>query len=90
MLIVPIENFNGYFIADTGQVFCNKGKGARANSKPKDLYEIAPRVARNGYTRVYMRSSVTNKRVDRYIHRLSPSCPALVRRPLSAGDTGLF
>ena len=70
MLILPIENFNGYFITDTGKVLCNKGKGARHNSKPKDLYEILPRAARNGYARVYMRNSVTNKRVDRYIHRL--------------------
>lgn len=70
MNIKPLAEFKGYFITDTGKVLCNLGKGARENSAPKDLYELRPRIARNGYLRVYMRNSVTNKRMDRYVHRL--------------------
>ena len=71
-MIKPIKDFDGYFISDSGTVFCNLGKGNRRDKVKKsvDLYPISPRIARNGYTRVYMRNTKTNKRVDRYIHRL--------------------
>ena len=34
------------------------------------MHEIRPRIAKNGYLRVYCRQSSTNKRKDLYIHRL--------------------
>lgn len=34
------------------------------------MYEIKPRFTKNGYTRIYVRNDLTNKRVDLYIHRL--------------------
>lgn len=69
-MIVPIKDFNGYFISDNGKVYCNLGKGNRDKNKRCEMYEVKPRAARNGYTRVYMRQSSTNKRVDKYVHRL--------------------
>ena len=69
-MIVPIKDFDGYFISNDGKVYCNLGKGNRNRNKRCELYEIKPRLARNGYTRIYMRQTSTNKRVDRYIHRL--------------------
>lgn len=65
----PIEDFEGYFIVDDGRVFCNLGKENRNKDKRVAMYEIKPRVARNGYLRVYMRQTSTNKRKD-MIHRL--------------------
>lgn len=69
-MLKPIEDFDGYFISDDGIVYCNLGKGNRRNNKTVDLYPIKPRYTKTGYTRVYMRNSKTNKRVDRYVHRL--------------------
>ena len=69
-MIKPIENFDGYFISDDGVVYCNLGKGNRRNDKTVDLYPIKPRLTKNGYARVYMRNTETNKREDRYVHRL--------------------
>lgn len=71
-MIKEIENFDGYFISDNGEVLCNLGRGNRrkANSKKTELYSIKPRLTKNGYARVYMRDMETNKRVDRYVHRL--------------------
>lgn len=69
-MIKPIENFNGYYISDDGKVYCNLGRGNRDKSIRIEMYEIKPRLTRNGYARVYMRNSVTNKRQDAYIHRL--------------------
>ena len=65
-----IKDFDGYYITPQGKVYCNLGKGNRDRNKRCELYEIKRRKARNGYLRVYMRNSVTNKRVDKYIHRL--------------------
>lgn len=69
-MIKPIEDFDGYFISSEGKVYCNLGKGNRDRNKRCDMYEVNPRITRNGYLRVYMRQNSTGKRVDRYIHRL--------------------
>lgn len=69
-MIKAIKDYNGYFISDTGQVFCNLGKGNRGNGKTVPLYEIKPRLTKTGYCRVYARNSATGKRKDLYIHRL--------------------
>lgn len=66
----PIENYNGYFISDEGNVYCNLGKGNRKNGKTVELYRLKPRPTKNGYLRVYMRNTETDKREDKYIHRL--------------------
>lgn len=68
--IKAIEGFDGYFITKDGEVFCNLGKGCTNRDKRVEPYKIKPRKAKNGYLRVYMRNDKTNKRVDRYIHRL--------------------
>ena len=72
-IIKPIEGFDGYFISNLGKVYSNLGKGRRDRSIRVELYEVKPRPGRTGYMRVYMRDSQTNKRVDRYIHRLVAS-----------------
>lgn len=69
-MIKKITNFDGYFISSEGKVFCNLGKGNRRNGVTTDLYEIKPRLSKNGYTRIYARESSSNKRKDLYIHRL--------------------
>lgn len=69
-MIVPIKDFDGYFISNDGKVYCNLGKGNRNRCKRCEMYEIKPRSARNGYIRVYMRQTSTSKRVDKYVHRL--------------------
>lgn len=69
-MVKEIDGFTGYFISDDGKVYCNLGKGNRRNGHTVDLYEIKPRLTKNGYARVYMRCDKTGKRVDRYIHRL--------------------
>lgn len=69
-MIIPIKDFDGYFISSDGKVYCNLGKGNRNKDKRCDMYEVKPRLAKNGYMRVYMRQTSTNKRVDKYIHRL--------------------
>lgn len=66
----PIYDFDGYFISDTGKVYCNLGKGNRRNGNTVEVYEIKPRLTKNGYARVYCRQISTNKRKDLYIHRL--------------------
>ena len=71
-MIAKIPNYDGYFISDDGVIYCNLGKGNRRDKCNKEvpLYSIKPRKARNGYLRVYMRNINTNKREDKYIHRL--------------------
>ncbi|MGL4801876.1 MAG: HNH endonuclease signature motif containing protein [Cetobacterium sp.] len=70
--MIPIKDFDGYYITKEGKVFCDLGRGNKDRSRVKrcEPYEINPRVARNGYMRVYMRNTVNFKRYDRYIHRL--------------------
>ena len=68
-----IKDFDGYFISDDGTVWCNLGRGYRGKKSNRDrveLYPLKPRPSKNGYLRVYMRQTSTNKRVDRYVHRL--------------------
>lgn len=68
--IKKIEGYTGYFIATNGKVYCNLGKGNRNKNKTVDMYEIKPRLTKNGYARIYARNDLTNKRKDLYIHRL--------------------
>ena len=71
--LAEIKNFKVYFISNHGKVYCNLGRGCRRdkeNHKITELYEIKPRPTKNGYMRVLMRSNETNKRTDRYVHRL--------------------
>lgn len=70
MNIKPIIDFDGYYISDEGKVYSDLGKGCRDRAKRVELYEIKPRLTKNGYCRVCMRQQSTNKRVDKYIHRL--------------------
>lgn len=71
-VIVPIKDFDGYFISENGKVYCNLNKGSRKrdNNIDKELHEIMPRLTKNGYDRVYLRQTSTNTRKDLYIHRL--------------------
>lgn len=71
-ITVKIKDFDGYFVSMDGTIWCNLGKGCRTDivDKRTKLYEVKPRIARNGYLRVCMRQTSTGKRVDRYIHRL--------------------
>ena len=70
-MLKPIKDFDGYFISSEGKVFCNLGKGNRRKTdRTVELYEVKPRPGKTGYMRVYMRNIVTNKRIDKYIHRL--------------------
>lgn len=69
-MLKAIENYTGYFISDDWKVYCNLGKGNRDKTKTVELYEINPRLTKNGYARVYIRNTKTWKRKDLYIHRL--------------------
>lgn len=80
-MIKPIPEFDGYFISDDGKVYSNLGKGNRRNNKTVPLYEIKPRLTKHGYCRVYMRHTLTGKRMDRYIHRLVAE--AFIPNPLN-------
>ena len=68
--IKKIDDFKGYYISKNGKVYCELGKGNRDKNKTVKLYEIKPRLTRNGYCRIYARQNSTNKRKDLYIHRL--------------------
>ena len=70
MNIKPIINFDGYYISEDGKVYCDLGKGNRDRLKRTDMYEIKGRPTKGGYLRVCIRNIKTNKRVDKYIHRL--------------------
>lgn len=65
-----IEDFDGYYITDSGEVWCDLGQGRRDRSIRVEPYQIKPRLTRNGYARVYARQTSTGKRKDLYIHRL--------------------
>lgn len=65
-----IENYDGYFISNKGNVYSELGRGNRHKGNIKELTKLKPRLSKNGYERVYMRNSITNKRKDEYIHRL--------------------
>lgn len=67
----PIPNFDGYFITEEGKVFCNLGMGPiKTRVQTSVLREVKPRPGKTGYMRVYMRDSLSQKRKDRYVHRL--------------------
>ena len=70
MRIVPIVDHFGYFITDTGRVYCNLGRGHRRNGTTTDLYEIKGSPTTKGYIRIRARNDKTGKRQDLYIHRL--------------------
>lgn len=69
-MIKPIKDFQGYYITENGDVFSELGKGNRDKQKTVKLYKLHPRKAQNGYLRVCMRQQSTNKRAERYVHRL--------------------
>ena len=60
-MLKEIEDFKGYFISTEGKVFCNLGRGNRDRDKTVPLYEVKPRLTKNGYARVYARQNSTNK-----------------------------
>lgn len=66
----PIKDFDGYYVSVDGKIYSTIGRGCRDKSKSIAPHEIKPRLARNGYTRVYCRRTSTNKREDLYIHRV--------------------
>ena len=68
--MVPIKDFDGYYITKEGKVYSDLIKGSKYRNRSEEKYAVKGRVAKNGYIRVYMRNSVTNKRMDRYVHRL--------------------
>ena len=74
MIIKPIKDFMGYYTTRDGKIVCDLGKRTRRDIKgqyePVPFYEIKPRPTKNGYMRVYMRNDKTNKRIDKYVHRL--------------------
>lgn len=70
MKLKRIEGFEGYFIREDGTVWSNLGQGNRRNGKLSELKQIKGRLTPNGYLRVYIRNCFTDKRVDKYIHRL--------------------
>lgn len=69
-IIRKINGFEGYYVSNLGKIYCTLGKGNRRNGNRVPMYEIKPRPNKNGYLRVYMREDKTNKRKDRYVHRL--------------------
>jgi hypothetical protein len=69
-IIKELINYKGYFVSSNGKVYCNLGKGNRNKNKTVMMYEIKPRLTKNGYARIYARNNITNKRKDLYIHRL--------------------
>lgn len=68
-MIKEIKGFDGYYISDTGDAYCDLGKGNRDRNKRVDMYKLNPRITKNGYERIYARETSTNKRKDIYIHR---------------------
>ena len=68
--MIPIKDFEGYYITEEGKVFSDLIKGNKFRGRQDYRHEVKGRPGKNGYIRVYMRNSVTNKRVDRYVHRL--------------------
>lgn len=73
-IIKPIKDYNGYYISNYGNVYCDLPKGCRRDKnkaiRHTEMHIIKPRLTKNGYARVYARNSKTNKRNDLYIHRL--------------------
>lgn len=82
-MLIPIKDFDGYYACDDGNIYCDLGRGNRDRNKRCTPYKINLRLARNGYARVTMRSQVTNKRVDKYVHRLIAEY--FVPNPLNKG-----
>lgn len=69
-MICELEESPGYYIEDTGKVYCTLGRGCRTGAPRVPQYELSPRPGKNGYLRIYVRSVKTGKRKDLYIHRL--------------------
>lgn len=70
-MLKVIKDFDGYYICDDGYVYTDIRQGCRDKSKRSPFCKrLNPRLTKNGYARVYLRNSVTNKRQDLYIHRL--------------------
>ena len=71
-IIKPIKDYDGYYISNYGNVYCDLPKGYRRDRAMEhtEMHIIKPRLTKNGYARIYARNSKTNKRKDLYIHRL--------------------
>jgi len=69
-IIKAIKDFDGYYISNLGNVYCDLGKGNRNKANRINMYKIKPRKTKQGYCRVCVRQISTNKRKDLYIHRL--------------------
>ena len=70
--MIPIKDFEGYYITKEGKVFSDLIKESKFRRRQEEKYEVKGRLARNGYIRVYMRNSITYKRMDKYDDRLVP------------------
>lgn len=70
MQMKKIEGFEGYFIREDGTVWSLLGQGNRHRGRMGKLTQIKGRPTKNGYLRVYLRHNESNKRIDKYIHRL--------------------
>ncbi|MGL5691312.1 MAG: HNH endonuclease [Bacteroidales bacterium] len=69
--LTNIENYEGYYAGSDGYIYCDLGKGCRNKSVRVKPYRLTSRINnKTGYTRVTMRNSTSNKREDRYVHRL--------------------
>ena len=69
-LIKAIPDYDGYFVDNQGNVYCNLGKGNRRNGKTVEMYQLKPKRMKTGYLQIRMRNSVINKVKYLYIHRL--------------------
>lgn len=70
MRLREIEGFDGYFVKEDGTVWSTLGQGNRRNGKTCELRQIKGRATKKGYLRVCIRNCSTNRRTDKYIHRL--------------------
>ena len=74
--LVPIPDFTGYYASRCGKLYSTLAKGCRDRfdlSKRVPPRELAVRLTKKGYCRVYMRRDSTGKREDVYIHHIIAS-----------------
>ena len=74
--LVPIPDFTGYYASKFGKLYSTLAKGCRDRfdlSKRVPPRELAVRLTKKGYCRVYMRRDSTGKREDVYIHHIIAS-----------------
>ena len=54
--MVPIKDFDGYYITKEGKVYSDLIKGSKYRNRSEEKYEVKGRPGKNGYIRVYMRN----------------------------------